>query len=85
MALTGTEGKLYRLIRNGQQMPGPKMVFRDSSGKEVGSLQFAYPSQDPALGSWMVPTNVSGTVTATFSVDAGPFAWKAEDLVLEVK
>ena len=85
MALTGTEGKLYRLVRNGQQMPGPEMVFRDSSGKEVGSVQFAYPSQDPARGSWMVPTNVGGKVTATISVDAGPFAWKAEDLVLEVK
>jgi hypothetical protein len=33
----------------------------------------------------MVPTNVGGKVTATISVDAGPFPWKAEDLVLEVK
>ena len=84
-ALTGAEGKWYRLTRNGQQVPGPRTVLRDSSGKEVGSLQFEYPSQDAALGSWMVPTNVSGKVSATFSLEAGPFAWKAEDLVLEVK
>ena len=37
------------------------------------------------LDSWAVPSNVSGEVTATAGVDTGPFAWKAEDLVLEVK
>jgi len=37
------------------------------------------------LDSWAVPSNVSGKVTATVSIDASPFAWKAEDLVLEVK
>ena len=36
-------------------------------------------------GSWRVPNNVTGKVTATLTVDAGPFEWAAEELVLEVE
>jgi hypothetical protein len=38
----GAEGKTYRLTRNGQDMPAPKMVVKDESGKELGSYQFQY-------------------------------------------
>jgi hypothetical protein len=96
---TGAEGKIYSLTRDGGPQagprilfasgyagtpPGPKVVLKDESGMEVGSFQMqsGYPG---GSGRWTVPENVKGKLTATASMDAGPFAWKAEPLVLEVR
>jgi len=39
----GAEGKTYRVSRSDQQIPGPlRMVIKDSSGNEIGSLQLGY-------------------------------------------
>jgi hypothetical protein len=84
--LTGREGKTYVFTRNGQDTPGPKLVLRDESGKKVAPDNFlAYPTGGIFWCSWQIPANVHGKVTVTVSIDVGPFAWKAEDLVLEVK
>jgi hypothetical protein len=96
--IAGAEGKTYVVTRNGGSLTGPriflapngepmivpKVVLKDESGKEIGSFQMrgGYPG---GLVQWTVPGNVRGKVTASASIDAGPFAWKAEDLVLEVK
>jgi hypothetical protein len=41
--VAGAEGKTYRLTRNAEQMPAPlRMVIKDSSGKEISSLQLEY-------------------------------------------
>ena len=40
--VTGVDGKTYTFTRNGQQMPAPRMVIRDESGKEIGSYAFQY-------------------------------------------
>jgi hypothetical protein len=65
-------------------MLAPKVVLKDESGKEIGSLQMQY-GYPGGLVQWTVPGNVKGTVTATPFIETGPFAWKADDLVLEVR
>jgi hypothetical protein len=40
--VTGVDGKDYQFTRNGQRQHAPRMVMRDESGNQLGSLAFQY-------------------------------------------
>ncbi len=85
LSVTGAEGKKYLSTRDRQPPAAPRMVIRDESGREIGTYAFSYGRGGIAAYSWLVPQELKGTLTATPSIDAGPFKWKAEELVLKVE